>query len=137
MFKITNQKPRVRSSRPEVFSKNVFLKVSQNLQETRVSFLIKLQAVFFWIKLLASGQQVYLKRDWSVVLLWTLWNFYGHLFYITPLVAVSSDSLTLFWRSSCPEVFCEKVFSEISQNSQESTCVRASFLMKLQTLQLY
>ena len=39
-----------------------------------------------------------------------------------------------------PEVFYkEKVFLEISQNSQESTCIRVSFLMKLQALglQLY
>ena len=33
----------------------------------------------------------------------------------------------------------KKVFLEISQNSQENTCARASFLIKLQTsaLQLY
>ena len=31
-----------------------------------------------------------------------------------------------------PEVFCEKVFLEISQNSQEKTCPRVSFLIKLQ-----
>ena len=36
-------------------------------------------------------------------------------------------------RSSRPDVLCkEKVFSEISQNSQESTCARDSFLIKLQ-----
>ena len=35
-------------------------------------------------------------------------------------------------RSSCPEVFCKKVFLEISQNSQENICPRASFLIKLQ-----
>ena len=28
--------------------------------------------------------------------------------------------------------FVEKVFSEISQNSQENTCARISFLIKLQ-----
>ena len=42
----------------------------------------------------------------------------------------------LFWkvkvRSSCPEVFCKKVFLEISQNSQENTCARVPFLIKLQ-----
>ena len=37
-------------------------------------------------------------------------------------------------RKSHPEVFCKKVFLEISQNSQESTCARASFLIKLQAL---
>ena len=35
-------------------------------------------------------------------------------------------------RSSRPEVFCKKVFLEISQNSQENTCARVSFLIKLQ-----
>ena len=30
-----------------------------------------------------------------------------------------------------------KVFLEISQNSQENTCARVSFLIKLQALQLY
>ena len=34
-------------------------------------------------------------------------------------------------RSSRLEVFCKKVFLEISQNSEESTCARASFLIKL------
>ena len=29
-------------------------------------------------------------------------------------------------------VLCKKVFLEISQNSQENTCVRVSFLIKLQ-----
>ena len=33
------------------------------------------------------------------------------------------------WRR--PEVFCKKVFLEISQNSQESTCARASFFCSL------
>ena len=39
-----------------------------------------------------------------------------------------------FWsiRSSRPELFCEMVLLEISQNSQENSCVRASFLIKLQ-----
>ena len=31
-------------------------------------------------------------------------------------------------RSSRPEVFCKKVFFEISQNSQENTCARVSLL---------
>ena len=35
-------------------------------------------------------------------------------------------------RSSLAKVFCKKVFLEISQNSQETTCSRASFLIKLQ-----
>ena len=36
------------------------------------------------------------------------------------------------FRSSRPEVFCKKGVLEISQNSQESTCARDSFLIKLQ-----
>ena len=39
-------------------------------------------------------------------------------------------------RKSHPEVFCKKVFLEISQNSQESTCARASFLIKLQAFSI-
>ena len=31
-------------------------------------------------------------------------------------------------RSSLPDVFCKKVFLKISQNSQENTSARASFL---------
>ena len=39
-----------------------------------------------------------------------------------------------------PEVFCKKkVFLEISKNSQENTCARGSFLIKMQVwgMQLY
>ena len=41
-------------------------------------------------------------------------------------------NLMLFsrYRSSRPEVFCKKVFLKFSQNSQENTCVRVSFLIK-------
>ena len=38
----------------------------------------------------------------------------------------------LHGRSSRPEEFCKKVFLELSQNSQENTSARASFLIKLQ-----
>ena len=42
-------------------------------------------------------------------------------------------------RSSCAELFVKKVFLEISQNSQENTCDRVSFLIRLQAsgVQLY
>ena len=30
-------------------------------------------------------------------------------------------------RSSCPDVFCKKVFLKLPQNSQKNTCARASF----------
>ena len=41
------------------------------------------------------------------------------------------------WNEATPEaairgVLCKKVFFEISQNSQENTCARVSFLIKLQ-----
>ena len=52
----------------------------------------------------------------------------------------NSKHFVLFhFRSSRAEVFCKNVFLELSQNSQENTCARASFLVKLHTssLQLY
>ena len=36
------------------------------------------------------------------------------------------------YRNSRPEVFCEKGVLRNSQNSQENTCARVSFLIKLQ-----
>ena len=42
------------------------------------------------------------------------------------------DLIYLIYRSSRPEVFCKKVLLEIPQNSQENTCARVSFLIKLQ-----
>ena len=40
--------------------------------------------------------------------------------------------VTVKFKSSRPEVFCKKMFLEISQNSQENTRARVSFLVKLQ-----
>ena len=40
-------------------------------------------------------------------------------------------------RSNHRRCSVKKVFLEISQNSQENTCARVSFLIKLQALQLY
>ena len=37
-----------------------------------------------------------------------------------------------FYKSSRLEAFCKKRVLKISQNSQENTCVRISFLIKLQ-----
>ena len=34
-------------------------------------------------------------------------------------------------KNSHPYVFCENLFLKISQNSQENTCARVSFLIKL------
>ena len=50
-----------------------------------------------------------------------------HNIYATYLIFYYSEAVV--WRCSV-----EKVFLEISQNSQESTCVRVSFLIKLQAL---
>ena len=48
-----------------------------------------------------------------------------------------SDNLNLLVDPvcTCPQVFCKKVFLEISQNSQENICVRASLSPKLQALE--
>ena len=56
--------------------------------------------------------------------------------YIFPPVRIQINGII---RSSRPEVFCKKVFLEISQNSQENTRARVSFLINLQDsgLQLY
>ena len=51
------------------------------------------------------------------------WNFSRKVYF--------SNSRAIF-RSSRPEVLCKKGVLEISQNSQESTCVRVSFLIKSQ-----
>ena len=52
------------------------------------------------------------------------------------------SSVTNLGQKCSPEVFYEKcsmkkLFLEISQNSQENTCVRVSFLIKLQALGQY
>ena len=41
----------------------------------------------------------------------------------------SSCSQMFFRSSRHPEVFCKKLFREISQNSQENTCARVSLLL--------
>ena len=41
------------------------------------------------------------------------------------------------YRSSCLEVFCRKDVLEISQNSQENTCARDYFSIKLKGLHVY
>ena len=44
---------------------------------------------------------------------------------------------SLFFQKQPPEVFClKKIFLKIPQNSQENTCARASFLIKLQATDL-
>ena len=43
-----------------------------------------------------------------------------------------NDAGNCRYRSSLLQLFCKKVFLENSQNSQENTCTRVSFLIKLQ-----
>ena len=103
-----------RSSRPDVQGcsvKKMFLEFSQNSQENtcvRVSFLKKLQAFF-------------IKHLW--------W-----LFLIRHFQAITRSSSQLVNRSSHQSCRCSirKMSLKISQNSQENTCVRVSFLIKLQ-----
>ena len=47
--------------------------------------------------------------------------------------------MNIYSEAATRVVLCKKVFSEISQNSQENNCARTSFLIKLQAsgLQLY
>ena len=54
-----------------------------------------------------------------------------HDYYLQQLSCGSTPSIALPEKHP-PEVFCKKKFLEISQNSQENTCARASSLMKLQ-----
>ena len=46
-------------------------------------------------------------------------------------VSIWCKMLKAYNRSSRLEVFCKKIFLEISQHSQENTCARLSFLIKL------
>ena len=50
-----------------------------------------------------------------------------------------SSRLDVLTEAATRGVLCKKVFLEISQDSQENSCVRVSFLIKLQAwgLQLY
>ena len=52
--------------------------------------------------------------------------------YKSHSAVVAKIFVTHSFRSSRPEVFCKKVFLEISQNSEENNCARVSFLIKLQ-----
>ena len=52
--------------------------------------------------------------------------------FVTHFLFQHLSYMQSFFRSSCPEAFCKKVFLEISQNSQENTCARISLLTKFQ-----
>ena len=58
-------------------------------------------------------------------------KFLRRAFFIEHLQWLFLDIYIIF-RSSRPEEFCKKVFLEISKDSQENTCARVSFLIKLQ-----
>ena len=45
---------------------------------------------------------------------------------------INKLNMEMLLQKQPPEVFCKKVFLETPQNSQENTCARASFLIKLQ-----
>ena len=51
---------------------------------------------------------------------------------LSTLSAFSRYIVFFIIRSSRPKVYCKKVLLEISQNSQENTGARVSFLIKLQ-----
>ena len=45
---------------------------------------------------------------------------------------INKLNMEMLLQKQPPEVFCKKVFLDISQISQENTCARISFLIKLQ-----
>ena len=51
----------------------------------------------------------------------------------TVIITQRDDLKELFGEAAIRGVLQEKVFLEISQNPQENTCARVSFLIKLQT----
>ena len=53
---------------------------------------------------------------------WSFMRFFGY-------------NLNIFRLLQPPEVFCKKGILEILQNSQENTCARVSFVIKLQALE--
>ena len=62
-----------------------------------------------------------------------LLNFILEYFTNCSLVSTQNNTIKKIFKSSRPEVLCKKkLLLEISQNSQEKTCARDSFLMKLQ-----
>ena len=91
---ISLRNSKCRSSHQRCSVKKVFLEISQNSQENTCA------KVSFFIKLQASGLQLYQKRDPGTgVFLWILWNFQGHLFYRTPLddCLCKSNNVRLLW----------------------------------------
>ena len=53
-------------------------------------------------------------------------------------IELNEDFMVMWKEEQPPEFFCKKsVLLEISQNSQENTCARVSFQIKLQALQKF
>ena len=53
-------------------------------------------------------------------------------------IELNEDFMVMWKEEQPPELFCKKsVLLEISQNSQENTCARVSFQIKLQALQKF
>ena len=137
--------------------KKVFLKISQNsLENTRlkVSFLTKLQEHFFLQNASVSVKRKYMKCDHSTfmnrelsksIVLRTKMRtgFPESRLKKTKQIAESKwicvFRIRCLWkdRSSRPEVFCKRGALRNFSNSQENTCVRVSFLIKLQASMLW
>ena len=67
-------------------------------------------------------------------------HYFSFQLYVRYAIVTGKRNLIFFKREAATGgVLCKKLFLEISQNSQENTCARDSFLIKLQGsgLQLY
>ena len=97
-----------------MFCKKGVLKISQTQENNyaRISFLLKLQA-HAWN---------FLKRDSDTFFIEHLWW----------LLLTTSISYLRVIGAVVPRCSVKKVFMKISQHSQEGTCARVSFLIKLQ-----
>ena len=114
---------RIRSSRPEVLCKKVFLKVLQISQKntcTSASFLITLQA---------SGLQLYEKRDsGTCVFLWILRHFLEQLFYRTPLDDCTFLVTTLVAKNLFLSFSVHYTFTKHTQNRIVQVLVRITIV---------
>ena len=85
---------------------------------------------FFLVKLHDWGSATFLREQLTaldMVLITPLSHKFSTYYYNADVCKDLND-----YRSSLPEVFCKKGVLKYLQNSQESTCARVSFLIKLQ-----
>ena len=85
---------------------------------------------FFLVKLHDWGSATFLREQLTaldMVLITPLSHKFSTYYYNADVCKDPND-----YRSSLPEVFCKKGVLKYLQNSQESTCARVSFLIKLQ-----